>query len=318
MTDANGVSSAVSSAMTSSLHLNGCASADPPASGSSTPVGAIVGGVVGGVVGAILLALFAWWLIKRHRRKQDERTLVGAAPAGRKRPSLAASSSHGGATRLDDGDSPQHSGSYEHHSFKYPSPVDAAQYYAIPTPLSATGPPLPLPTSYDSSALHPYPHGYDPYGSSHAVSFAASSGAQAVEGGAYDSYDPMSAVSHTGSATSGSRAGTYDPNVHTYLHMGNPPHPPMSPIDDPLPASSGVEELARPEEFEYRMGDSPTRTQQYATAPWHQAHGQPAVGHGPLYGYGPPATTAAPPPLHSQSSQASMMPPPPSGTRLYP
>lgn len=329
VTDSKGASSRVSSAMTSSLHLGNCVAAAIPSSGSSTPIGAIVGGVVGGVVGAILLGLLAWWLIRRRNRKHAEQ--ADASGAFRLKGKHAAPSTIGEGARPDpdEGDSPHYSDSYEHASFKYPSPKDMALYYPVPTPMATSNQPvLPMPPSpYESAALHPYPHPYDPYGAAAhaAASYSASSGAQAVEGGGYSSYDPMSAVSHTGSATSGSIAGSYDPNLHRFVGGGGgeagvgvlasqqpKPGPPSSP-----PAAAGIEELARPEEFEYRIGESPTRTQQYPMPPWTQPlqhQHQPPPPPGAAGAYGSPQ----PPRLHSQSSQASMAAVPPPGTRLYP
>ncbi|GAA5989101.1 hypothetical protein JCM10908_001158 [Rhodotorula pacifica] len=285
VTDSTGAASQVSSAMTSSLHLNGCATAQPPSLGSSTPVGAIVGGVVGGVVGAILLALLAWWLIRRRNRKRaakqaDASDALAAGAAFRqkgKRP-ISTQDSHATRVDMDESDnSPHYSDSYEHGSFKYPSPTDAALYYPIPTPISTSNGPLP-PSPYDTGTgvLHPYPHPYDPYAAAHAAaSYSASSGAQAVEGGGYSSYDPMSAVSHTGSATSGSISGSYDPNVHHFAGGNNGGHRSALALQQPTqaptpPSAAGIEELARPEEFEYRIGESPTRTQQYPLPSWQQ------------------------------------------------
>ena len=322
MTDSNGASSRVSSAMTSSLHLGNCVAAAIPSSGSSTPIGAIVGGVVGGVVGAILLGLLAWWLIRRRNRKHAEQADTSGAfrPKG-KRPAPS-TVGEGARADPDEGNSPHYSDSYEHASFKYPSPKDMALYYPVPTPMATSNQPvLPLPPSpYESAALHPYPHPYDPYGAAAhaAASYSASSGAQAVEGGGYSSYDPMSAVSHTGSATSGSIAGSYDPNLHRFVGGGGGGEGGVSvlasqqPTHGSPPAAAGIEELARPEEFEYRIGESPTRTQQYPMPPWPQPlqQQQPPPNAG---AYGPP-----PPRLHSRSSQASMAAAPPPGTRLYP
>lgn len=327
VTDSKGASSRVSSAMTSSLHLGNCVAAAIPSSGSSTPIGAIVGGVVGGVLGAVLLGLLAWWLIRRRNRKHTEQ--ADASGAFRQKGKHAAPSTVGEGARPDpdEGDSPHYSDSYEHASFKYPSPTDMALYYPVPTPMATSNQPvLPMPPSpYESAALHPsYPHPYDPYGAAAhaAASYSASSGAQAVEGGGYSSYDPMSAVSHTGSATSGSVAGSYDPNLHRFVGGGdggeggiNVLAASQQPKQGP-PAAAGIEELARPEEFEYRIGESPTRTQQYPMPPWprplQQQQQQPPPNTAGAYG--PPQ----PPRLHSQSSQASMAAVPPPGTRLYP
>ncbi|GAA5951662.1 hypothetical protein JCM8115_005211 [Rhodotorula mucilaginosa] len=327
VTDSKGASSRVSSAMTSSLHLGNCVAAAIPSSGSSTPIGAIVGGVVGGVLGAVLLGLLAWWLMRRRNRKHAEQ--ADASGAFRQKGKHAAPSTVGEGARPDpdEGDSPHYSDSYEHASFKYPSPTDMALYYPVPTPMATSNQPvLPMPPSpYESAALHPsYPHPYDPYGAAAhaAASYSASSGAQAVEGGGYSSYDPMSAVSHTGSATSGSVAGSYDPNLHRFVGGGdggeggiNVLAASQQPKQGP-PAAAGIEELARPEEFEYRIGESPTRTQQYPMPPWprplQQQQQQPPPNTAGAYG--PPQ----PPRLHSQSSQASMAAVPPPGTRLYP
>lgn len=330
VTDAQGVSSIVSSAMTSSLNFASCNPATLPDTDSPTPTGAIAGGVVGGVVAAVLLGLLAWWLVRRRNRRQAEHRDSGSglnlhAQKKRKRPSVTTTANGSTLPRFDDdefgGDSPQYSDSHGHGSFiKYPLPHDASQYGAVPTPTALSGHSLVMPPAFDPAALHAYGGGYDSYASPvHTPSYSASSGAQAVEGGGFGSYDPMSAVSHTGSATSGSRAGSYDPNMPIYNPTAMPPPaqlPPesSSPAPSPSPSSpapaGGIEELARPEEFEYRTGDSPTRPQQYAAAPWHQ-HPSPSAGT-PYGGY---ATPPHPQVLHSQSSQASMVSP---GARMYP
>ncbi|GAA6060540.1 hypothetical protein JCM10212_006904 [Sporobolomyces blumeae] len=242
VTDSTGSFSEVSGDMVSSLNLASCNMPTGAFGGSSTPIGAIVGGVIGGLAAAVIVGLLAWWLIRRRSKKRQEeyrqaqlassefRTADGRAPLVEpfmlQTQGPAVRNAGAGDAYVDV--SPTHEGSYDKSLDTYPSspsnayPSDHPQYYTHPlhqNPASTST--TPYESAHDYSPYRTgsaYSHPYDPYDSSAAPS------------GGYPSYDPSTA-----------------PPGSSSRYESQPSQAPSS--------SSATDDLANPEEFEYRLTD---------------------------------------------------------------
>ncbi|GAA5888926.1 hypothetical protein JCM5296_002740 [Sporobolomyces johnsonii] len=251
VTDSTGATSAFSQGMTSALNLGSC-SRPSKTSSSSAPVGAIVGGVVGGIVAAAILALVAWLLLRRRSANADQhyhqqqittsefRNADGRAPLVE--PFMVPlQTPGGGAVDPYDDRTPSNDGSYDKSLVLYPSPPAATaagagaggmaphdqKYLQHPMHQQPSAPPPPL-----EQAQHyaPYPLAgpysssspYDPYDPAPPHSSAS---------GGYSSYDPSFAL----------------PGSSTYETPRSAAQP---------SSSSATDDLANPEEFEYRLADS--------------------------------------------------------------
>lgn len=250
VTDSTGASSQVGPDMVSGLNLQTCNRPTASNSGSSTPVGAIVGAVVGGIVLAVIIGLIAWWLIKRRNKKREEeyrqaqllasseyRNADGRAPLVE--PFMLQTQ---GANIRNTGIGAQYSeisptngsGSYDKSLDKYPSspsnPYSADphhQYYSNhpghqPQQPSISSSHFEQPPPPPAQSAYAYSNPYDPYDSSAPGSTA--------NGG----YAPYESSSH------------HVPTSATSLHYEPPQHSNSSATDD----------LANPEEFEFRLPDS--------------------------------------------------------------
>ncbi|BGP22996.1 hypothetical protein Rt10032_c16g5691 [Rhodotorula toruloides] len=237
VTDSDDQSSIVEPAMMSELgRTQRCFRATALGGDSSTPVGAIVGGVIGAVALAVLIALAAWFFVRRRRRQRAEqyrlqeqqtsefRTADGSAPLVE--PFRVPLGSVVGAPHVASPDSATYTGSSPGGD-SYDKTLESAQaheaQYLAPSPIAA----------------HPHPqtpqHPYDPYANPYEQSYDPDPRRYAYEPPSTASYEPVSSGS-------------------TYV-----PHP--SSLHQSQPSQRGVtDDLANPEEFEYRLptdGSSP-------------------------------------------------------------
>ncbi|GAA5969991.1 hypothetical protein JCM11641_000221 [Rhodosporidiobolus odoratus] len=265
ITDSQGQSSPVTTGIQSALNLSTCNSPSHP---SKTPIGAIVGGVVGGIALALLIALLAWWLVRRRRQQaaaqyrkeqalqtSEFRDAQGQAPLVEPFTiPLAASAAgvgeggRGEAAGWEDHSPSSGDGSYDKSLIKYPSPSPQGEHVHLyphtqpSPPHPGTGhyprhPSDPAATLYDYSDSHPHhPSQYASYDSNHSGNTVIPS---------TGSYDPTIGVPPSSAATE--------------------PHPSSLALRDPPPSSAQLppgarretsDELANPEEFNYRLFDS--------------------------------------------------------------
>lgn len=252
VTDSTGASSQVGPDMVSALNLQTCNRPTASSSGSSVPVGAIVGAVIGGVLLAAIVGGVAWWLIKRRNKKREEdyrqaqllasseyRNADGHAPLVE--PFMLQTQGTNvrntgiGAQYGEISPSSVNNGSYDPSLDKYPSSPSNAysgdphahpqHYYSHHPGHQAQQP------SISSSHLehqqqslpsgYAYPNPYDPYDTSAPGS---------TSNGAYTPYE--SSAHHIPTSTAS-------------LHYEPPQHANSSATDD----------LANPEEFEFRLPD---------------------------------------------------------------
>ncbi|GAA5843901.1 hypothetical protein JCM5353_006635 [Sporobolomyces roseus] len=248
VTDSTGISSQVSSDMTSGLSLGTCNLPTEDGGGSSTPIGAIVGGVVGGIVAAGIIGLIAWWFIrKRSKQRQEEyrqqqqqsefRNADGRAPLVEPF-MLQTQGSNVRNTGVSDqynDVSPTAYGSYDKSLDHYPSspshayPSDHQQHY-FGHPEHQPQPPSSSSSPYDS---HPQ------YNNSYPVQNSNYSNP-------YDSYETPEPISST--------SGTYQSYETTHRDPSSNPYP-SEPRRGPTSNSSATDDLANPEEFEFRIPD---------------------------------------------------------------
>ncbi|GAA5835189.1 hypothetical protein JCM3766R1_006896 [Sporobolomyces carnicolor] len=251
VTDSKGVSSTVGPNMVSALNLQTCNRPTSFGSDSSTPIGAIVGAVVGGVVLAVILGLVAWWFIRRRNKKREEeyrqaqlvasseyRNADGRAPLVEpfmlqtQGPNVR---NTGLATQYSE-TSPTNDGSYDKSLDKYPSSPSnhysgeplgpsSQQYYSHPShqtqQASISSSQFDHHQPPPPSASYAYSNPYDPYDSSAPAS---------TSNGGYAPYDTSS---------------QHAPMSTASLHYEPPQHSNSSATDD----------LANPEEFEFRLPD---------------------------------------------------------------
>ncbi|GAA6006557.1 hypothetical protein JCM11491_005004 [Sporobolomyces phaffii] len=242
VTDSTGTSSQVGPDMVSGLNLATCNRPSSGGDGSSTPVGAIVGAVVGGVLLAVIIGLVAWWLIRRRTKKREEEY---------RQAQLVASSEY----RNADGRAPlvepfmlQTQGS----NIKNAGMVD--QYGEISPGITDGSYDKSL-DAYPSSPSHAHPQQYFVAGHEHRPQQSSTSSSQFEHhhqhpaypySNPYDPYD----TSAPGSTSNGAYA-PYEGSSHVPMSNASLPYEPPQ-----HSSSSATDDLANPEEFEYRLPDA--------------------------------------------------------------
>ncbi|GAA5829622.1 hypothetical protein JCM11251_000226 [Rhodosporidiobolus azoricus] len=258
ITNEDGDMSAVSPGKTSQLNIAGCNRAEPPSTGSSTPVGAIVGGVIGGLAAAVIIGLLAWWFVRRRNKRREEeayqrqgqgtvtsefRTADGRAPLVEpfNVPVTVATGAAAGAAvaarREGYDDSPvSGDGSYDK-SLHYPSPSPVEGPYLHPAPPPAHAPP-PIHPHYQqqhpSAILTPLTP-YDPYLGPSPTNPMSSGQSPSSPVGVPSGYGSYESARSGGSSLAAH--GSYDPHSHASHSVVAPsptePHPSSLVVNPP-------------------------------------------------------------------------------------